>query len=80
MLRQNINHRDLGLGTPKSERKTMNNQFDELTKGLAQSVTRRAALKKFGFGFASMALACFEDNQEPQAKCVALHESLHQTA
>ena len=37
----------------------MNNQFDELTKGLAQSVTRRAALKKFGVGLASMALACF---------------------
>jgi len=28
----------------------MNNKFDELTKGLAQSVTRRAALKKFGVG------------------------------
>ena len=26
----------------------MNNQFDELTKSMAQSVTRRAALKKFG--------------------------------
>ena len=26
----------------------MNNKFDELTKGMAQSVTRRAALKKFG--------------------------------
>jgi hypothetical protein len=37
----------------------MNNQFDELTKGLAQSVTRRAALKKFGVGLAGMALACF---------------------
>ena len=37
----------------------MNNQFDELTKGLAQSVTRRAALKKFGIGLAGMALACF---------------------
>ena len=30
----------------------MNNQFDELTKSLAQSVTRRAALKKLGVGFA----------------------------
>jgi hypothetical protein len=30
----------------------MNNQFDELTKGLAQSVTRRTALRKFGFGLA----------------------------
>ena len=26
----------------------MNNQFDELTKGLAQSVTRRQAFRKFG--------------------------------
>jgi len=43
----------------KNERKNMNNQFDELTKGLAQSVTRRAALKKFGVGLAGMALACF---------------------
>ena len=37
----------------------MNNQFDEFTKDLAQSVTRRAALKKFGVGLAGMALACF---------------------
>ncbi len=37
----------------------MKNQFDELTKGLAQSVTRRAALKKFSVGLAGMALACF---------------------
>ena len=37
----------------------MNNKFDELTKGLAQSVTRRAALKKFGVGLAGMALAGF---------------------
>ena len=36
----------------------MNNNFDELTKSLAQSVTRRAALKKFGVGMATMALAC----------------------
>ena len=28
----------------------MNNQFDVLTKGVAQSVTRRAALKQFGVG------------------------------
>jgi len=31
----------------------MNNKFDELTKSLAQSVTRRAALKKFGVGMAA---------------------------
>src|SRR5580765_3414526 len=36
----------------------MNNKFDELTKQMAQSVTRRAALKKFGVGLAGMALAC----------------------
>jgi len=37
----------------------MNNKFDELTKSLAQSVTRRAALKKFGVGLAGIALAAF---------------------
>ena len=37
----------------------MNTKFDELTKQMAQSVTRRAALKKFGVGLAGMALACF---------------------
>src|SRR3989442_12877714 len=42
-----------------NERKSMNNKFDELTKAMAQSVTRRAALKKFGVGLAGMALACF---------------------
>jgi hypothetical protein len=35
----------------------MNNKFDELTKNLAQSVTRRGALKKFGVGIAGIALA-----------------------
>ena len=28
----------------------MNNKFDELTKSMTQSVTRRAALKKFSLG------------------------------
>jgi hypothetical protein len=37
----------------------MNNQFDELAKNLAQSVTRRGALKKFGVGLAGIALATF---------------------
>ena len=37
----------------------MNHKFDELTKSLAQSVTRRAALKKFGVGLAGMGLGCF---------------------
>jgi hypothetical protein len=37
----------------------MNSKFDELTKQLAQSTTRRQALKRFGVGLAGMALACF---------------------
>ena len=37
----------------------MNNKFDELAKGLAQSVTRREAFKMFGVGLAGMVLACF---------------------
>ena len=37
----------------------MNNKFDELTKSMAQSVTRRQALRKFGLGLAGMALAAF---------------------
>jgi len=36
----------------------MNNKFDEPTKSMGQSVTRRAALKKFALGLAGMALAC----------------------
>src|SRR4051812_45831352 len=41
----------------KNQRRVMNNKFDELTKGLAQSTTRRAALKKFGSGITGIALA-----------------------
>src|SRR5438093_8463861 len=37
----------------------MNNKFDEFTKNLAQSVTRRAALRKFGVSLPGMALACW---------------------
>jgi hypothetical protein len=63
----------------------MNNKFDELTKNMAQSVTRRGALKKFGLGLAGMALACFGlANQAKGAnggcrgsgqKCGTLHNS-----
>jgi hypothetical protein len=45
----------------------MNNKFDELTKGMAQSVTRRAAFKTFGVGLAGMALACFGLANKAQA-------------
>ena len=50
----------------------MNHQFDELTKGLAQSVTRRAALKKFGVGLAGMALACFGLAKKTEAQTACL--------
>jgi len=56
----------------------MNNQFDELTKSMAQSVTRRAALKKLSLGLAGVALACFglankaEANPKPIEPCLAL--------
>jgi len=36
----------------------MSNQFDKLTKRLAQSVRRRSAFKKFGVGLAGMVLVC----------------------
>jgi hypothetical protein len=37
----------------------MNSKFDELAMAMAQSVTRRQALKRFSVGLAGMALACF---------------------
>ena len=46
---------------------TLNNQFDELTKQMAQLVTRRGALKKFGLGLVGMALACFGLMNKSQA-------------
>jgi hypothetical protein len=53
----------------------MNNKFDELAKGLAQSVTRRQALKRFGVGLAGMALACFglanRAEAHPERDCAA---------
>src|SRR5262245_33532327 len=61
-----------------NQEKIMKNQFDELTKGMAQSVTRRGALKKFGFGLAGMALACLglankaEADPQPPSPCLPL--------
>jgi hypothetical protein len=52
----------------QSDRKTMNDKFDELAKGLAQSVTRRAALKKFGGGLAWIALASLAFAEKGLAK------------
>jgi hypothetical protein len=46
----------------------VNNKFDELTKAMAQSVTRRQAFKKFGVGLAGMVLACFGLTKNAEAK------------
>jgi hypothetical protein len=45
----------------------MNNRFDQATKALAESLTRREALRKFGAGLAGMALACFGLANKAQA-------------
>jgi hypothetical protein len=45
----------------------MNNQFDELAKTMAQSITRRAALKKLGIGLGVFALAALGFAQRSQA-------------
>ena len=49
----------------------MNDKFDELAKGLAQSVTRRAALKKFAGGVAGVVLATL--GLANKAEAVALY-------
>ena len=46
----------------------MNDKFDELAKGMAQSVTRRGALKKFGVGIAGIALATLGLANRAEAK------------
>ena len=46
----------------------MNSQFDEMTKGLDKSATRRAALKKFGDGFAGLAPLAFGLANKAQAQ------------
>jgi len=43
----------------QNERKVMNDKFDELAKNMAQSLTRRAALKKFGVALAGVVLGSF---------------------
>ena len=45
----------------------MNEKFDELAKGFAQSITRRGALKKFSVGLAGIALALLSRASHAQA-------------
>ena len=50
----------------------MNDKFDKLAKNMAQSVTRRGALKRFGVGLAGVVLASLGLANKEQAggKCV----------
>lgn len=50
----------------------MNNHFDELTKNMARSVTRRAALKRFSVGLAGLALACLGLTRKAEAQTACL--------
>src|SRR5437899_12073543 len=52
----------------------MNDKFDQLARNMAQSVSRRGALKKFGTGLVGMALAALGLRSEawadqPPYKC-----------
>ena len=44
------------------------NPFDELAKAMALSVTRRAAVKKFGFGLTTLALAALGLTNKAEAR------------
>jgi hypothetical protein len=59
--------------TENQNGKAMNNKFDELAKGLARSVTRRGALKRFSVGLAEIALAAIGLPNEAQAKKPRFH-------
>ncbi len=45
----------------------MESKFDTLTKNMAQSVSRRQALRRLGVGLAGVALACFGFADKAQA-------------
>ena len=55
----------------------MNNNFDGLTRSMAQSVTRRSAVKKFGIGFAAAFLVSIglADKAEANPKGCAFNGS-----
>ncbi len=59
----------------------MNDQFDELTKDLAQSVTRRGALKKFGVGLVGVALAIMGLPNRAEARhCKSIGKRCHESS
>jgi hypothetical protein len=53
--------------TAKTKAKVMNDKFDELARNMAQSVTRRGALKKFGAGLAGLVVASLGFTSTAQA-------------
>jgi hypothetical protein len=48
----------------------MSEKFDQLAKCVAQSVTRRQALKRFAGGLVGMALACFGLSSKAASHCI----------
>ena len=52
----------------------MNDQFDEFAKNLAQSVTRRGALGKFGLGLAGAVLTCLGLANRAEAQGCKCHK------
>lgn len=53
----------------------MNDRFDQLTKNVARSVTRRQALKRFGLGLAAMAMAGFALQSRATNRCIGAGQS-----
>ena len=59
----------------------MNDKFDALAKGMAQSVTRRGALRKFGLGFVSITLATHGlADKAPARHCKSSGQRCHDTS
>ena len=48
----------------------MNDKFDQLAKGVAESVTRRQAFKRFGVGLAAMALPSLALSRKAASHCI----------
>jgi hypothetical protein len=55
---------------PEEKETIMKNKFDEMTKSVAQSVTRRQALKRFGFGLTAMLLTGFGLSSQAASHCI----------